>query len=298
MRVSFCILNYNREKELLSSLQKTYGLMAGRDDFEVIVVDNASSDNSVASVKQAFPNVLLIERSVNIGVAGWNDAFERAASPYLIVLDDDSNVEDGVDEALDYLDEHPEVGILALNVSGGAFPTDYLKDRQDYIGFIGCGAIIRKTVYRQIGGFAEWLFIYTHEYEYGIRCLAAGYKIRFFENCHVTHRTSSLNRTSKRLKIFSVRNELAIVYKNFSTDRWKYLNRILLNNMKYVRRGGLQGLLYVIEGYIRFLKFRKTLEPTPVSKNIQDAFIYNFWSTKPVFYDKFKSRYSTHKYLK
>lgn len=298
MRVSFCILNFNREKELLRTLEKTYSLMQGRDDFEIIVVDNASSDTSVASVKKAFPNVVLIERKANIGVAGWNNAFEKASSEYMVVLDDDSNVESGIEDALTYLDKNPDVGILALNVSGGAFPTDYLKDKQDYIGFIGCGAIIRKEVYQQIGGFAEWLFIYTHEYEYGIRCLAAGYKIQFFENCHVTHRTSSINRTNKRLKIFSVRNELAIVYKNFSSHRWLYINRILFNNMKYVKRGGVKGLLYVLEGYIKFLQFRKTLEPTPVSKNIQDAFIYNFWSTKPVFYDKFKSLYSTHKYLK
>lgn len=284
MSISFVILNFNRKKELLITLQHTKQLMEGKTGYEIIVVDNASTDQSVDAVKRAFPDVLLIERKKNIGIAGWNDGFEAARGEYLIVLDDDSNIESGLDEALQVLDNNPQVGILALNVSGGAFPTDYLRHMEDNIDFIGCGAIIRKELYVKIGGFAEWLFIYTHEWEYAIRCLDAGYRIRYFEDCVVNHRTSIINRTSRRLKVFSVRNEMAIVYKFFDKkDRGRYLARVYLNNLKGVYRLGLGSLPWYFEALLEFFKLRKQLEHTPVSREVQDFYSRSCWSTRRFF---------------
>lgn len=281
MKGSFVILNFNREKELLCTLEKTRQLVDGKNGFEIIVVDNASSDNSVASVKARFPDVQLIERKKNIGISGWNNGFEAAKGEYLIVLDDDSNIESGLEEAIEVLDKNPDIGILALNVVGGAFPTDYLVHMEENIDFIGCGAIIRKEVYNKIGGFAEWLFIYTHEWEYAIRCLEAGYKIKYFENCRVLHRTSSINRTQKRLKIFSIRNEMAIVYKFFDQkDRARYLTRVFLNNLKSAYRTGPNTLPWYFMALKEFLKLRKTLVHTPVSKDVQDFYSKSCWSTR------------------
>jgi GT2 family glycosyltransferase len=281
MKISFVILNFNREKELLITIAKTMELMAGKSDYEIIVVDNASSDGSVQSVKAMFPQVQLIQRSVNIGIAGWNDGFEVAKGEYLVVLDDDSNIVSGLEEALAVLEASPKIGILALNVTGGAFPTDYLVHMEDNIDFIGCGAIIRRELYLKIGGFAEWLFIYTHEWEYAIRCLEAGYKIRYFADCLVDHRTSVINRTSKRLKVFSVRNEMAIVYKFFDKkDRAKYVARVYLNNLKGVYRLGLSSLPWYFSALTEFFKLRKSLEHTPVSREVQDYYSKSCWSTR------------------
>jgi len=283
MKISFVILNYNREKELLRTLEKTFNLIAPYpgDYFEVIVVDNASSDSSVSSVKNYFPAVKLVERRINNGIAGWNDGFSMGLGEYFIVLDDDSNIESGLDEAIDVLDQHREIGILALKVTGGAFPTDYLVHMEDNIDFIGCGAIIRKELFDRIGGFAEWLFIYTHEWEYAIRCLDAGFKIKYFKNCTVTHRTSSINRTQERLKVFSVRNEMAIVYKFFNQEsRNKYVMRVYLNNLKGVYSLGLKSIPWYLKALKEFFKLKKSLIHTPVSKEVQDFYSKSSWSTR------------------
>jgi GT2 family glycosyltransferase len=281
MKLSFVILNFNREKELLVTISKTLELMAGKGAYEVIVVDNASTDQSVAAVKMNFPQVRLVERNKNIGIAGWNDGFARAKGEYLVVLDDDSNIVSGLEEAVAVLDENPRIGILALNVTGGAFPTNYLVHMQDNIDFIGCGAIIRRELFQKIGGFAEWLFIYTHEWEYAIRCLEAGFTIKYFENCLVDHRTSVINRTSKRLKVFSVRNEMAIVYKFFDKkDRAKYVARVYLNNLKGVYRLGLSSLPWYFQALKEFFKLRKELVHTPVSREVQDFYSKSCWSTR------------------
>jgi GT2 family glycosyltransferase len=282
MKISFVILNFNREKEVLITLSETFALMSARTDYEIIVIDNASTDNSVQSITAQFPSVKLIERNKNIGVAGWNDGFEAATGAYMVVLDDDSNIESGLDKAVSWLDARPDVGILALNITGGAFQTSDRKNLSENTDFIGCGAIIRKELYNQIGGFAEWLFIYTHEWEYSLRCLNAGYKIVYFENCHVKHRTSALNRTPKRLKVFSTRNELAIVYKYFSANtRTKYMVRVMLNNIKGVYKYGLHTIPWFYQAYREFKKIKNSLVHTPVSKEVEEFSGKNIGSTKP-----------------
>ena len=285
VKASFVILNYNRKNELLATVSKIKELVGNSGEFEIIAVDNNSADGTVAAMQEKFPDVVLIPRKVNNGIAGWNDGFAKAKGKYLAVLDDDSHLESGLNDAISYLDNNPKIGILALRITGGVFETtDRTEwiDKKDSGGFIGCGAIIRKELFEKIGGFAEWLHVYTHEYEYSLRCLDAGYKIIYFDGAHVVHRTSALNRTSKRLRIFSARNEMAIVYKYFGKSRYTYLFRIWLNNMKLIRKDGLKTAYYITLAGIEFLKMRKKLKHTPVSEEAQNFLKKYLWSTHPL----------------
>src|SRR4051812_40281666 len=104
MKASFVILNYNRKKELLTTISKIKEVIGHDPQFEIIAVDNNSADGTAAAVKEQFPDVVLIPRAVNNGIAGWNDGFEKARGEYMIVLDDDSHIESGLGEAISYLD--------------------------------------------------------------------------------------------------------------------------------------------------------------------------------------------------
>jgi len=151
------------------------------------------------------------------------------------------------------------------------------------LGFFGCGALIRKEVYDKIGGFAEWVHVYAHEWEYGIRVLDAGYKNIFFENCIVNHRASSTNRSFERTRIYSTRNEYGIIYKFYGADRWKYINRMFINNLKYIKGLEFRKMYLDVLGFVKFLKIRKTLAHTPVKKDVQDYFTDKHWNLFPAF---------------
>ena len=293
--VSAVILSYNRCPEVLITIQKLKDYSADLPfNLDIIVVDNASIDDTSEQVKDKYPDVTLITKPKNNGIAGWNVGFEAAKSKYFLVLDDDSHIEAGLAEAINYLEANAAVGILALNIYGGIYQTDdetEWQDKADCAGFIGCGAIIRKELYHKIGGFADWLYLYTHEYEYGLRCMNAGYKIKFFKNSRVVHRTSSLNRSNKQLRTYSTRNELAIVYKYFPVNRWKYISRILINNLKLIRSEGFSTGFYILDGSMKFIKMRNEISYTPVSPQIQRFFIEKFRSVHSVF-SKIRKRFA------
>jgi hypothetical protein len=92
-------------------------------------------------------------------------------------LDDDSHIESGLEEAIRFLDENDNIGILALNVTGGLYQTNEWVDLSEQAGFIGCGAIFRKTLYDKIGGYANWIFLYTNEYDLEFVLLMPGTRL-------------------------------------------------------------------------------------------------------------------------
>jgi GT2 family glycosyltransferase len=282
MKASFVIVNYNRKDEVLLTITKTKDVI--RDipyDFEIVVVDNASVDGSVQAIQAQHPDVTLIANPVNTGAPAWNLGLAKAKGDYFIILDDDSHIEKGLKEALEYMDAHILVGVLALNIQGGAYETTKWINLEEKVGFIGCGAIVKRELYEKIGFYAEWIFLYSNEWEYGIRTLEAGYKLIYFENCVVRHRASVINRTSKRLIVFSVRNEMAIVYKYFSENiRSKYVRRVFINNLKGVVKYGFGSINWYYTALKEFNELKKTLPHTPAKKEVQNAYITKFWSTK------------------
>jgi GT2 family glycosyltransferase len=289
--VSTIILAYNRSNEVLKTIEKLKLLRQSFPlDLEIIVVDNASIDDTSALVSSCHPDVKLITKTKNNGIAGWNDGFEVARYKYMLVLDDDSHIQQGLTEAVAYLENNEDIGILTLQIAS-EHPSevdllnveDFWKDGEDVVGFIGCGAIIRRDLFKKIGGYADWIYVYTHEFEYSIRCLDSGYRIVFFGNGIVIHRVSNINRSVERLRIFATRNELAIIYKYFTTDRVKYLIRIILNNLKFAKREGFMSAYYVLLGTFKFFAFKSSLQLTPVSPQTQRYFSERFWSTQSVF---------------
>ncbi|QJD96566.1 glycosyltransferase [Mucilaginibacter robiniae] len=286
MRGSFVLVNYNRREELLITLAKTKAIIAqSRGEYEIVVVDNASTDGSSAAVKAQHDDVVLIENPVNTGAPAWNLGFARARGEYFIIIDDDSHVVSGLQEALDHMDVHQDIGVLALNVLTGPYTSAGWgwQDGQNIVGFIGCGAIYRKKVYEQVGGYADWIFLYANEWDLGLRVIDAGYRVSYFAGCTVDHRTSALNRTNKRLRVFVTCHEMGIVYKHFPENRWKYISRIFFNNMKGLRQAQFKLTWYHFLGAVKFFKIKKTLTRTPVNKRSQDMFLSIFKHTNPAF---------------
>jgi len=116
-KLSIVVLNYNTCDLLfdcLSSLKK----VKDEADFEVIVVDNASRDESVSMVQKEFPEVILVKNDKNLGfAAGNNRAKDKVRGEYVLFLNSDTVVyPNAIKETVKYLDENKEVGVISCKL--------------------------------------------------------------------------------------------------------------------------------------------------------------------------------------
>jgi len=116
-KLSIIILSYNVEKLLLNCLKSVEAEM-GDEPWEIIVADNLSSDNSVASVRAKFPGVKVIDNGKNLGFsAGNNVAIRKSSGEYVLLLNPDTIVhKNSIRFVLDYLQKHPDVGAATCRV--------------------------------------------------------------------------------------------------------------------------------------------------------------------------------------
>lgn len=199
---------------------------APRYSFEVIVVDSASSDDSVASVQKDFPSVRLHASSVNLGYArGNNVGIQESAGRFVLLLNPDTQVLDGaLPYMLDYLESHPQVGVLgpqllyadgSVQPSRRRFPTlataliestflqtwfphhpalrqYYVRDRPDneiseVDWVIGACLLVRREAIAQAGLLDEGFFMYSEELDWQRRIRTAGWKVVYFPTAQVLH---------------------------------------------------------------------------------------------------------------
>ena len=282
MKLSICILAYNRVEEVRKTLE-----LIGRNvtlEHEVILLDNASTDHCTEIISKEFPKVSIITLQQNEGAPALNHAFSAAKGEYILILDDDSHPVSGLNEAIDYLDSAPQTGALALQIEGGGYRIKSKQHLDETIGYIGCGAIVRRKVIEEVGGYPEWIFLYSNEWEHGIRIRNAGYKIRYFKHCLIKHRVATTHRSNRRLRSLTTKNELLILERYFFNDPrlTKLKARTIRWNRFFMLLEGIQVWKHVNEG-IRLYKSEKDAQPhIPISRQVRDSYVDQHWCLQPL----------------
>lgn len=125
--LSIVILNYNVSKLLVNCLESIYKNKGKEDKWQIIVVDNASSDNSVAVVKSKYPQVELIANEKNLGfAAGNNVGVKKAKAQVVLFLNPDTIVVgDAIQKSYQYLISNPDIGALTCKVELASGKLDY-----------------------------------------------------------------------------------------------------------------------------------------------------------------------------
>jgi GT2 family glycosyltransferase len=222
--VSIIILSYNTKDLLhasLTSLVKQLDLTS----YEIIVVDNASSDDSVEMVKKDFTDVKLIENDENAGFAkGCNLGAKHAKGEYTLFLNSDTQLkENHLDEMATFLEMHEKVAVIggkfhntdgSIQRSFGKFYTlpsvflmlttgdkgELLRNTSNtlqYVDWVSGGfMLVRRSVFDSLGGFDEHFFMYIEDMELCYRVKKLGYQVAYYPKTvieHVGHGSS--NRT-------------------------------------------------------------------------------------------------------
>ena len=222
VNLSIIIVNWNTRDLLVQCLASVYG-NPPIGEFQVIVVDNGSTDGSVAMVSERFPQIQLVANDKNVGfVRGNNQAMPLSRGRHVLLLNSDTIVQaNALSRMVEFMDAHPDAGIVGsyvLNPDGTPqacfwkFPTLVsetayafgLDSRQPFstwfgpqLGFekeylqidwvLGASLLIRRAALDQAGLLDEQFFMYSEEVDLCYRVAQAGWKNYVLGTARITH---------------------------------------------------------------------------------------------------------------
>ncbi len=246
--VSYLVLTMNRVEELTLCLES----IREQDypNIEIVVVDNASDDNTEEMVRDRFPEVRLRCLGENLGAAqGRNEAFSMARGEICVVLDDDAALpdRDATGRIVDYFQRDSRLGVVSLNVRNaftGKVDTKAIPRRDKRIlehdypctYFCAAGVALRRQAFDDAGGFWGELFIYAEELDLSYRILDKGYRMLHSTGIDILHRETPAARPSGRYFRYSTRNRIWIAWRNLP---WP---NALVTSLAWVALNGFKSL--------------------------------------------------------
>jgi GT2 family glycosyltransferase len=248
-RISVIVLNWNGLKWLRNCLSSILSQDAG-EDFEVLLVDNGSKDESVQYVEENFPSVKVVQLGKNYGFAeGNNRALNYAQGEYLVFVNTDTKAEGGwLKSLVRVADERPEYQILGsiqlptqetnrirtLNAFGDATSSPYESDSSvtDSVFASGASFLIRRSWVQTLGYLFDPYYIFSAEdIELSLRTVLLGGQIGYVRDSRIYHHIGGSGLSSVKTSSYATRNLLLTYYKLLSLSNFF---RIFLVRIPYL----------------------------------------------------------------
>ncbi|MDA0636969.1 glycosyltransferase [Nonomuraea sp. MCN248] len=214
-RVTVVVVTRDRLRTLQRSLPHHRG--------PVILLDNGSTDGTAGFVRRHHPHVRLVENGSNLGATARNVGVELARTPYVAFADDDSWWAPGaLERAADLFDAHPRLALLGARVLVGpeqrldpvseAMRRSPLGVADDLpgpsvLGFLACGAVVRRDAFLEAGGFDDVVFFFGEEERLAMDLAARGWGLAYADDV-VAHHHPSPPRDPAARQALAVRNAL------------------------------------------------------------------------------------------
>jgi len=245
VHLSAIIINYDGGELLRKTLASLVAELDRLDlESEILVVDNASTDNSLSLVSCHFPSVRVISLPQNSGFARAANSGARAScGRYLLFLNNDIEIEPGsIGRLISFLEAHPDYALVAPAVLGpdGSFELSFGPDlnllsefflktlarkyyaclyrlrrekiARDVDWASGVALLIRREPFFALGGFDERYFLYVEDADLGLRLRRQGYKLRYLPEARIIHYRGAVASKYPRLALIAAKKGQLLYY--------------------------------------------------------------------------------------
>lgn len=229
LAVSVVVMTRNRRRSLARTLLR---LLSADPPPPVIVVDNGSVDGSADLVRNVFPQVRLVPLSRNLGAAARNIGVAVAETPLVAFADDDSWWEHGsLDRAGRLFARHPRVGLVQARILAGPHRAldpvcremesaplgRHVSGLPRILGFVACGAIVRREAFSEAGGFDPLLFFFGEESALAMDLASRSWDLVYDPDVVAVHRPDTTARSVPSRRRQGARNR---VLTSLMRDAW------------------------------------------------------------------------------
>jgi GT2 family glycosyltransferase len=237
--VSVVVVNYNGRQFLEDCFRSL--THQTHNNFEIILVDNGSKDDSISFMKEHYPEVRIVQLSSNTGFAGGTNAgIKEAKGEFILTLNNDTcTFSDFIEKISQPMIGEPAVGMCAskmispdkkINSTGicisrsgaawdrGGFERDtgQYDHEEEVFGPCAGAALYRKTMLDEIGLFDEDFFLYMEDVDLAFRAQLSGWRCMYVPKARVIHvHGGTSNPGSDTSVYFGNRNLLWYIVKNF-----------------------------------------------------------------------------------
>jgi len=274
--VSVIMVSYNTCSLTISSLRSIYGSIfpaksassLGQLQFEVIVVDNGSQDDSVKQIKRLFPQVVLLVNDENVGFAKANNqAMACASGRYVLLLNSDTIIQpDTLAVMLDFMEGHPEAGAAGCKIilpdgkldkackRGFPRPIDSFyyvcgfsrlfprvkRFNQYQLGYldpdelypvdclVGAFMFVRRTTIDQVGMLDEDFFMYGEDVDWCYRIKQAGWVNYYCPLTQIIHYKGAGNRRRSSKIVYEFHRAMWLFHKKHYWNKYSKLTNVLV----------------------------------------------------------------------
>ena len=281
-KLSIITINYNGLKDTCELIDS----IPFNDNMEVIVVDNASTQDEANIIAKQYPLVKVIRSTQNLGFASGNNlGIKEAKGKYILLINNDTYFKEfSIDVLIERLDSSDKIGIVCPKLRfawgynsiqyAGYTPLSTITIRNQAIGFgeedrgqydtahptpyaHGAAMLIKRDAIDKVGLMPECYFLYYEELDWSMMFTRAGYEIWYDPDCTVYHKESQTTGQNSPLRTYYItRNRLLLVKRNYKGIN-KYLSYIYLIGIVAPRdiiKFTLQGRLDLVKAVYRGIK--------------------------------------------
>jgi GT2 family glycosyltransferase len=290
VRIAVVILNWNGKKYLEQFLPRLVETTLGVAD--IIVADNASTDNSVSFLNHDYPSIRVIRHQKNLGFAeGYNLALSQVDADYFVLLNSDIEVTAGwITPVIKLMESDPKIAacqpkILSFHErnkfeyagAAGGFIDKYgypfcrgrlfqtleedhgqYNDETEIFWATGACMFVKAQMFREAGGLDADFFAHMEEIDFCWRLINMGYRIMYCPLSTVYHiGGGTLPKASWRKTYFNFRNNFFLLYKNLPSGLLfeVFSKRLILDGiaaMRFLFTAGFKDFFAVVKAHYSF----------------------------------------------